>query len=75
VHLFIWLVFIELGLRVWGQSMIGFAEGEGHEVSLRLLGLAGTLIVAWLVWILADTAVHHALVRRAGAWPTPARRP
>ncbi|MBC7210093.1 MAG: mechanosensitive ion channel family protein, partial [Pseudomonas sp.] len=63
VHLFIWLVFIELGLRVWGRSMISFAEGDGHEVSLRLLGLAGTLIVAWLVWILADTAVHHALVR------------
>lgn len=51
-----------MGLRVWGHSMITFAEGDGHEVSLRLLGLAGTLIVAWLVWILADTAVHHALV-------------
>ena len=63
VHLFIWLVFIELGLRVWGVSMISFAEGDGHDISLRLLGLAGTLIVAWLVWILADTAVHHALVR------------
>ncbi|HCP30544.1 MAG TPA: mechanosensitive ion channel protein, partial [Pseudomonas sp.] len=63
VHLFIWLVFIELGLRVWGLSMISFAEGDGHDISLRLMGLAGTLIVAWLVWILADTAVHHALVR------------
>jgi len=63
VHLCIWLLFIELGLRVWGLSMIGFAEGEGHDVSVRLLGLAGTLIAAWLVWILADTAVHHALVR------------
>ncbi|WDY59290.1 mechanosensitive ion channel family protein [Pseudomonas sp. PSKL.D1] len=63
VHLGIWLLFIELGLRVWGLSMISFAEGEGHEVSVRLLGLAGTLIAAWLVWILADTAVHHALVR------------
>ncbi|WP_411564434.1 mechanosensitive ion channel family protein [Pseudomonas shirazensis] len=63
LHVLIWLAFIELGLRVWGLSMIGFAEGEGHDVSLRLLGLAGTLIAAWLVWILADTAVHHALVR------------
>ena len=62
-HMIIWLVFIELGLRVWGMSMISFAEGEGHEISMRLFGLAGTLIAAWLVWILADTAVHHALVR------------
>ncbi|KJK09844.1 MULTISPECIES: mechanosensitive ion channel family protein [Pseudomonas] len=63
IHMFIWLLFVELGLRVWGFSLIGFAEGEGHEVAVRLLGLAGTLIAAWLVWILADTAVHHALTR------------
>ncbi|UUQ66217.1 mechanosensitive ion channel family protein [Pseudomonas fuscovaginae UPB0736] len=63
VHLFVWLVFIELGLRVWGMSLIRFTEGEGHEVSVRLFSLGGTLIFAWLVWILADTAVHHALTR------------
>lgn len=63
LHLFIWLVFLEIGLRVWGLSMIRFAEGDGHEVSLRVMGLTTTLIIAWLVWILADSAVHHALVR------------
>ena len=63
VHLTIWLLFIELGLRVWGFSLIGFAEGDGHDAAMRLLGLGGTLLAAWLVWILADTAVHHALVR------------
>ncbi|NVZ99732.1 mechanosensitive ion channel domain-containing protein [Pseudomonas gingeri] len=62
-HLFVWLVFIELGLRVWGMSLIRFTEGEGHEVSVRLFSLGGTLIFAWLVWILSDTAVHHALTR------------
>ncbi|WP_371919477.1 mechanosensitive ion channel family protein [Pseudomonas sp. SDI] len=63
LHLLIWLVFIELGLRVWGFSIIGFAEGDGHDIAVRLFGLVGTLIAAWLVWILADTAVHHALTR------------
>ena len=63
VHLAVWLVFIELGLRVWGMSLIRFTEGEGHEVSVRLFSLGGTLIFAWLVWILSDTAVHHALTR------------
>ena len=63
VHLAVWVLFIELGLRVWGFSLIGFTEGEGHEVAVKLLSLAGTLIAAWLVWILADTAVHHALTR------------
>ncbi len=61
VHLAIWLCFIELGLRVWGMSLIRFTEGDGHDISVKLFSLAGTLILAWLVWILADTAVHHAL--------------
>jgi moderate conductance mechanosensitive channel len=62
-HLAVWLVFIELGLRVWGLSLIGFAEGEGHEIAVKLFGLAGTLLFAWLIWILSDTAIHHALTR------------
>ncbi|NTZ99050.1 mechanosensitive ion channel [Pseudomonas koreensis] len=62
-HLLVWLTFIELGLRVWGKSLIGFAEGEGHDVSVKLFSLIGTLIFSWLIWILADTAVHHALTR------------
>ncbi|MFJ7883423.1 mechanosensitive ion channel family protein [Pseudomonas sp. NPDC096917] len=62
-HLVVWLVFIELGLRVWGLSLITFTEGDGHEISVKLFGLAGTLLFAWLLWILADTAIHHALTR------------
>ncbi|MGF7111097.1 small-conductance mechanosensitive channel [Pseudomonas laurylsulfatiphila] len=63
LHLLVWLAFIELGLRVWGMSLIRFTEGDGHEVSVKLLSLAGTLLFAWLIWILSDTAVHHALTR------------
>lgn len=62
-HLAVWLVFIELGLRVWGWSLIRFTEGDGHEISVKLFGLAGTLLFAWLIWILSDTAIHHALTR------------
>ena len=62
-HLVVWLVFIELGLRVWGLSLISFTEGDGHEISVKLFSLAGTLLFAWLIWILSDTAVHHALTR------------
>jgi len=62
-HLLIWLLFVELGLRVWGLSLIRFTEGEGHDISVKLMSLAGTMVFAWLVWILADTGVHHALTR------------
>ena len=63
MHLLVWLVFIELGLRVWGLSLIRFAEGDGHDISMKLINLAATLMFAWLVWIVSDTAVHHALTR------------
>lgn len=59
----IWLLFTELGLRVWGLSLIRFAQGDGHEISVKLFGLGATLACGWLVWILSDTAVHHALTR------------
>ncbi|MEA9978553.1 MULTISPECIES: mechanosensitive ion channel domain-containing protein [unclassified Pseudomonas] len=62
-HLSVWLLFTELGLRVWGLSLIRFAEGDGHEIVVKLFSLGGTLLFAWLVWILSDTAVHHALTR------------
>lgn len=63
LHMIIWVVFIDLGLRVWGMSLVGFTEGDGHDISVRLASLVGTLILAWLVWILADTGIHHALTR------------
>ena len=63
IHMVVWLVFIELGLRVWGMSLISFTEGDGHEISVKLFGLAGTLLFAWFIWIISDTAIHHALTR------------
>ncbi len=61
VHLFVALFFIEVGLRVWGMSLIRYAEGEGSEISMKMVSFGTTLLVAWLVWILADTAVQHSL--------------
>ncbi|WP_397449263.1 mechanosensitive ion channel domain-containing protein [Pseudomonas sp. NA-150] len=62
-HLTVWLIFVELGLRVWGISLIRFGEGDGHEIMVKLFSLGATLLFAWLVWIVSDTAVHHALTR------------
>ncbi len=62
-HLAVWLLFIELGLRVWGLSLIRFGEGDGHDIMSKVFSLAATLLFAWLVWIVSDTAVHHALTR------------
>lgn len=57
----IWLVALELSLRAWNVSLLRFSEGDGHVVAGKFFGLGGTLLLAWLVWILADTAVHRGL--------------
>ncbi|WP_371231442.1 mechanosensitive ion channel family protein [Pseudomonas sp. QE6] len=61
LHIANLLVFLEIGLRVWGMSLIAFTEGDGSAISLKLISFGTTLLVAWLVWILADTAVQHSL--------------
>ncbi|WXL27921.1 mechanosensitive ion channel family protein [Ectopseudomonas mendocina] len=61
IHLATVLVFLEIGLRVWGMSLFGFAEGEGSAISMKVVSFATTLIFAWLAWILADTAIQHVL--------------
>ena len=61
LHIACLLFFLELGLRVWEASLLRFAEGDGEQVSLKLVSFASTLLVAWLVWILSDTAVQHGL--------------
>lgn len=62
-HGFAWLVFAELSVRVWGFSLFGFGEQNAvsGEIGQALLALGLTFILAWLVWILIDVAIHRAL--------------
>ncbi|MFG5863899.1 mechanosensitive ion channel family protein [Metapseudomonas sp. CR1201] len=61
VHLFVVLFFVEVGLRVWGMSLIRYAQGDGEQISMKVVSFGTTLLMAWLVWILTDTAVQHSL--------------
>ncbi len=61
VHLVMVLFFVEVGLRVWGMSLIRYAEGDGEQISIKVVSFGTTLLAAWLVWILTDTAVQHSL--------------
>ncbi len=55
------LVFLEIGLRVLGMSLIGLMESGGSAIGPKVASFVGTLLVAWLIWILTDTALQHAL--------------
>ncbi len=62
-HFVLWVVFAELSLRVWGFSLLGI--GDEGAVSARighaLLRIGLTVLLAWLAWIFADTAIQRAL--------------
>ncbi|WP_227367800.1 mechanosensitive ion channel family protein [Halomonas sp. M20] len=62
-HLVIWVAFAELALRVWNVSLLGI--GADSPISARigraLLGIGLTVMLAWLIWIIADTGIQRAL--------------
>lgn len=64
-HLVSWLIFAELAMRVWGTSLwaVGGSAGISQQIAKGVIGLGVTFLLAWLVWILADTAIKHALLR------------
>lgn len=62
-----WAIFAELSLRVWGLTLFGL--GDEGAISMRigqaLLGIGATVLLAWLAWIFADTAIQRALMASA----------
>lgn len=63
VQLGIWVVFVELVLRVWGHTLVEVTHSSvnGKRIADALVGLISTVFATWLVWILLDTAILQAL--------------
>ncbi|MDR5899098.1 mechanosensitive ion channel family protein [Halomonas vilamensis] len=66
-HLCSWGVFAELFMQVWGSSLFGLGQQgvTGAAIGKALLSLGATILLAWLVWIFADTAIQRALISSA----------
>lgn len=66
-HVATWLAFAELSLQVWSGSLLGIgAQGVASaRIGQALLAIAVTLLLAWLAWIFADTAIQRALTSSA----------
>jgi small-conductance mechanosensitive channel len=66
-HVVAWGAFVELSLQVWGGSLIGFGtQGVASaRIGQALMGIGFTVLLAWLAWIFADTAIHRALTSSA----------
>ncbi|NOG31567.1 mechanosensitive ion channel [Halomonas sp. TBZ9] len=68
-HIVSWMIFAELFMQVWSSSLFGIGHQglAGAGIGEALLSLGATVLLAWLVWILADTAIQRALITSAGS--------
>ncbi|MFX8377757.1 hypothetical protein ABTL70_19940, partial [Acinetobacter baumannii] len=59
----IWIVFVELVLRVWGHTLVEVTHSSvnGRRIADAMAGLISTVFATWLAWILLDTAILRAL--------------
>ncbi|MBR9924076.1 MAG: mechanosensitive ion channel family protein [Gammaproteobacteria bacterium] len=66
-HLCAWMVFAELFMQVWGGSLFGLGQQAvaSARIGQALISLGATVLLAWLVWIFADTAIQRALTSSA----------
>lgn len=66
-HMVCWVTFAELSLQVWGGSLIGLGQQgvASARIGQALLAIGFTVLLAWLVWIFADTAIQRALTSSA----------
>ncbi|WP_444678230.1 mechanosensitive ion channel family protein [Halomonas sp. E19] len=66
-HMLTWVVFAELSMQVWGGSLFGLGQQgmAGVGIGQALLALGFTILLAWLAWIFADTAIQRALMSSA----------
>jgi small conductance mechanosensitive channel len=61
--LFVWLFFFELAARLWGVSLAAMVEKNvaARGIAHAMTAIVATLFIAWLLWILVDTAITEAL--------------
>ncbi|PVY80039.1 small-conductance mechanosensitive channel [Cupriavidus alkaliphilus] len=59
----VWAVFVEMVMRVWGSSLVRLAESSavGRHLTETAFRVTSTVLLAWLVWLLIDTAIMQSL--------------
>ncbi|MEN5094168.1 mechanosensitive ion channel family protein [Pseudomonas protegens] len=67
LHALLWIVmaiaFIEILGRIWGLSLLEFAQRNtvGRAISDSLSSIGLIFLVTWLLWVVLDTAIQEAL--------------
>jgi small-conductance mechanosensitive channel/MFS family permease len=76
VRVVIWVTVIEVGARIWGTSVLHLVEASpaGRHIAESMLSVTATVLLAWLVWLLIDTAITQALSPAYGRAVQPSMR-
>lgn len=59
----VWAGFVEMVMRVWGSSLVRLAESSAtaRHLTEAAVRVTSTVLLAWLVWLLIDTAIMQSL--------------
>jgi len=76
VRIIVWMAFLELVARVWNTSLVRLADSTtlGRHITESILSVVGVVLLAWLVWLLIDTAITQTLTPAHGRAPQPSLR-
>ncbi|HBD32761.1 moderate conductance mechanosensitive channel [Cupriavidus metallidurans] len=76
IRVVIWITFLELNARIWQTSLIRIAQSTaaGRHITESLLGVVGVVLLAWLAWLLIDTAITQTLSPTHGRAAQPSLR-
>ncbi|TWG87198.1 small-conductance mechanosensitive channel [Cupriavidus gilardii J11] len=76
LRLAIWIAFLEIASRVWGHSLYDLMRSTelGRRFGDAVFGALATVLLAWLFWLVIDTAIMQALSPGHGRGPHPSLR-
>ncbi|WP_414214484.1 mechanosensitive ion channel family protein [Cupriavidus necator] len=76
VRVLIWVTFMEMIMRIWGTSLVRLAESSaaGRHLTETVFSVTSTVLLAWLVWLLIDTAITQTLSPMHGRGAQPGMR-
>jgi small-conductance mechanosensitive channel len=76
VRVVIWVAFLEFVSRVWGSSLMELMQSTtlGQRIGDAVFSVIGTVLLTWLVWLVADTAIMQGLSPGHGRGPQPSLR-
>lgn len=63
IHALVWLVFAALCAYFWGFPVLGIGESDAlsSQIGRAVMAIGLTALLAWLFWIVLDTALGRAL--------------